>query len=58
MNDMKIKKGMTVSVNHPAMAGLEFIISRITRMGATIHRIPNGGMTRLVPVDMLKIVNV
>jgi len=52
----KIKKGMTVSVNHPTMSGMEFIISRITKMGATIHRLPNGGMTRLVPVNMLNVI--
>lgn len=54
---MKIKKGMTVNVNHPAMAGLEFIISRITKVGATIHQLPNGGLTRVVPVNMLNVIN-
>lgn len=53
---MKIKKGMTVSVNHPTMVGFEFTISRITKMGATIHQLPNGGMTRVVPVNMLNVI--
>jgi hypothetical protein len=53
---MKIKKGMTVSVNHPTMVGFEFTISRITKMGATIHRLPNGGLTRVVPVNMLNVI--
>ena len=53
----KIKKGMTVNVNHPTMVGVEFTISRITKMGATIHQLPNGGMTRLVPVSMLNVIN-
>ena len=56
MRDMKIKKGMTVSVNHPTMVGMEFNISRITKMGATIHRLPNGGLTRVVPVNMLNVI--